>query len=381
MLWQVRALLEDRPGAMAALAVRCGQSNVNILGLQIFPAADGRVLDELVLHTPGGWGPVEVTGLCAESGVAGAAVMPCSPHALEDQPVRYLRAAQMVLEDPDELEEQLCRLLDAEPFGSPGSHRLVLDDPFGPPVGVVRDLAFTDTEVARAAELRRLAASVLGADPDPSMLAKPAVGESTEATMRPGSAGDASALVAMHARCSAETLYSRFHAPVPRISPRLARTLLEPADGCSLVLTVGRQVIAVGTLAVGPEGAELGLLVEDRWQRQGHGTRLLHALALEAAARGLDTVMCMVQPENDAVLKTVRRSGLRALVSFADGLTMYRIPVSRLAGSRDAARRGRGRPPVGDVTAPLVALLHERAELREVYPPADFIDQAVRGGA
>jgi hypothetical protein len=30
------------------------------------------------------------------------------------------------------------------------------------------------------------------------------------------------------------------------------------------------------------------------------------------------------------------------------------------------------------MTEPLVALLHERKELREVYAPADIIDQSVR---
>ena len=71
MLWQVRASLEDRPGTLAALAVSCGEQLVNILGLQIFPAADGRVVDELVLHTPGGWGPREVEQLCAGAGGLG----------------------------------------------------------------------------------------------------------------------------------------------------------------------------------------------------------------------------------------------------------------------------------------------------------------------
>ena len=42
MFWQVRAVLEDRPGAMAALAGLCGEHDINILGLQIFPAAGDR---------------------------------------------------------------------------------------------------------------------------------------------------------------------------------------------------------------------------------------------------------------------------------------------------------------------------------------------------
>ncbi|MGH3371789.1 MAG: ACT domain-containing protein, partial [Nocardioidaceae bacterium] len=122
MLWQVRALLHDRPGAMAALAAACGERSVNILGLQIFPAADGRVVDELVLHTPGGWTAWDVEDLCVLAGVADPVVAECSAHALEDQPVRYLRAAQAVTDRPELLEVQLCRLLDAYPADGAAEH-------------------------------------------------------------------------------------------------------------------------------------------------------------------------------------------------------------------------------------------------------------------
>ncbi|HSE55367.1 MAG TPA: GNAT family N-acetyltransferase [Nocardioidaceae bacterium] len=366
MLWQVRASLEDRPGTLAALAVSCGEQLVNILGLQIFPAADGRVVDELVLHTPGGWGPREVEQLCAGAGAVDATVAECSPRALEDQPVRYLRAAQVVVEQPELLEEQLCRLLDAVPADGTGTASLDLDEGPGPGVTLSRSQPFTDTEAARATELRRLAAHVLGAGP---VVAMPAPGpDSAETvTVRPGTAADARALAEMHARCSAETVHRRFHAPVPHLSPRLARALLEPAGGVSLVVTVGRHIVAAGMLGPDPEtpgAAEVGVMVEDRWQRHGHGTRLLRALAIEAAHLGHDALTCMVRPDNDAVLPSIRRAGLRARVSFADGLTEYRIPLARLRG-----------------TAPLVALLHDRRELREVYPPADLLDQAIRDGA
>ncbi|MDR7313766.1 UTP:GlnB (protein PII) uridylyltransferase, partial [Nocardioides luteus] len=48
MLWRVRATLPDRPGALAALAQRCGEAGVNILGMQIFPGLE-QVTDEFVL--------------------------------------------------------------------------------------------------------------------------------------------------------------------------------------------------------------------------------------------------------------------------------------------------------------------------------------------
>ena len=387
-MWKVRAVLDDRPGAMAALAVSCGERSVNILGLEIFPAADGRVVDELVLHTTGGWTAADVATLCTAAGVSGPSVTACSPQVLEDQPVRYLRAAGAVADRPDLLEDQLCRLLAASPVESSAtSHTMVLDDEHALPVRLFRSVPFTDTEVARATELRRLVAGPMPEQAAEAIEVSEAVEVAEDATVatepgalvvRRGSVRDVDALIAMHDRCSADTVLRRFHAPVPRVSPRLARTLLEPADGLSVVVASGNQVVAAGMLAVGPAGTELGLIVEDRWQRQGLGARLLRRLAEEAADRGESHLVCLVQPDNKAVLSTVRRAGLPAHVSSADGMTRYEIPVARLAGSA----RGRGRRPVmGHITAPLVSLLHERAELREVYSPADFIDRAVRDGA
>lgn len=391
MLWQVRALLEDRPGAMAALAVSCGDRAVNILGLQIFPAADGRVVDELVLHTPGGWTADDVEEMVTRAGGGAPTVFPCSPHALEDQPVRYVRAAQVVTERPDLLEEQLCRLLDASPADDPHELGVLwIDDPYGPEVALVRPVPFSDTELARASELRRVAAVALGLDRDPVLapVGAPETGPAevtAEPLLRPGSAADAREVIAMHARCSAESVYRRYHAPVPHVSSRLARAVLEPQGGTSMVVTVGSEVVALGMFApaAGTNGrrAELGLLVEDRWHRRGLGGRLLRALALEAADRGFETLTCSVQPDNQAVLPLLRRSGLRVRAGHADGVTEYAIPVAKLS-SRTPLRSRRGnRPAMGEVTAPLADLLHQRRELREVYPPADFIDQAVRGGA
>ena len=49
MLWQVRAVVKDRPGAVAALAASFGAAGVNILALEILPTGGGCVVDELVL--------------------------------------------------------------------------------------------------------------------------------------------------------------------------------------------------------------------------------------------------------------------------------------------------------------------------------------------
>ena len=342
MLWQVRVLLEDRPGAMAALAGSCGDRAVSILGLQIFPAADGRVIDELVLSTPGGWTAGDVEEMVTQAGGGAPSVFRCSPHALEDQPVRYVRAAQVVSERPELLEGQLCRLLDARPAGDadePGALRM--DDPYGPEVALARTVPFSDTELARASELRRVAAVALGLGRDsaPAVHREPEAGPATvtsEPLLRPGTASDAREVVAMHGRCSAESVYRRYHAPLPNVNVRLARAVLEPEGGTSMVVTVGSEVVALGMFApgTGSDGpsAEIGLLVEDRWHRRGLGSQLLRSLVREAAEHGFETLTCSVQPDNRAVLPLLRRLGLRVRASHVDGVTEYAIPVRSAAG-------------------------------------------------
>jgi GNAT superfamily N-acetyltransferase len=207
-----------------------------------------------------------------------------------------------------------------------------------------------------------------------------------EPVLRPGRADDVEALLAMHQRCSAETVGRRYHAPVEHLTPRTARDLLEPPGGRSVLLVVGESVVAAGTFVPDPTAdepgrVELGLMVEDAWQRQGYGTRLLRALADQAARRGVETLTCLVQPDDPAVLRTIRRAGLRARASHADGVTQYRIPLTAPGSEQAVGRRRSNRPVMAEVTSRLVPLLHQRCELREVYPPADLLDQAVRGGA
>jgi ribosomal protein S18 acetylase RimI-like enzyme len=294
-----------------------------------------------------------------------------SPPSRGRLPVSIL-SLSILRDRPDLLADQLCQLVDAWVANdSPKSHTMVLGDGHSPQVRLCREVPFTDTEVARAGELRRLALRRVPTD-------LPVPTDPDTVVTRRAEARAVDALIAMHGRCSAETLLRRYRVPTPRVSPRLARSLLEPADGLSLVMTSGQQVVAVGMLAWGSAGPELGLMVEDRWQRHGLGTRLLRRLAVEAASRGVTSLVCHAQPDNHAVLATVRRAGLRAHVSMADGAARYEILVTILNDS--PGTRGRRRN-MGQITTPLASLLHERAELRDVYPPADFIDRAVRDGA
>jgi GNAT superfamily N-acetyltransferase len=379
VLWQVRAVVKDRPGAVAALAASFGAAGVNILALDVLPTGGGCVVDELVLDSPDGWTAADVQRLCAAAGVVSVVVRRASSRVLEDQPVRWLRAARLLLTEPDRLEEQLCSLLDAVTVAASQQAGLALVEGDGPVVRLARDVDFTDTEVGRATELRRVAAGAAGGDvgrpdeeqaahprperprlpaqaPQPPPMTPPMTrpgpsrhqrARRPEVVVRGGSAADAQALVAMHERCSAEVLRRRYLAPVTGLTLRRAEALLEPAEGRSVVVLEGDELVGAGLVTPLGDRRELALHVEDDRQRRGYGARLLRALAVEAAVLDWEEVTCVAQPGDSAVLSTVRRAGLLALVSYVDGTCHYTLPLARLrdAVRADASRAAAGGPP------------------------------------
>ncbi len=140
-------------------------------------------------------------------------------------------------------------------------------------------------------------------------------------TLRYGEPADHARITDLHDRCSERTLYRRFHAPLPRTPAGLIRQTLEPENGWSMVAQLDDDL--VGLACVGPVSTrdlEVGILVEDAHQGRGIGTLLLQEVAVDAATRGYRTLLCVTQPDNDAVRGSVARSGLTWRTSVYDGL-------------------------------------------------------------
>jgi ribosomal protein S18 acetylase RimI-like enzyme len=132
----------------------------------------------------------------------------------------------------------------------------------------------------------------------------------------------------LYDRCSPQTLERRFHAPFARIPDRVVRQLVEPRDGWSLVAVQGEEVIGHGCAGkVAPGTVEVGLIVDDAFQGTGVGTRLMRDLAGSAAARGFRSMLCVVEPDNEAVLRTVQRAGLDGVPDLVDGLVEIRVEL------------------------------------------------------
>ena len=139
---------------------------------------------------------------------------------------------------------------------------------------------------------------------------------------------DVEAVVALHARCSPETLHRRFHVPVTEVHDRLARRLIAPPRGWSVVAEQCGQVVGLG--CAGPLSRtelEVGLLVEDARQGSGVGSRMLRELAREGRLRGYRAIICLAESGNESVLPTVRRAGLDGVATLVDGLLEIVVPL------------------------------------------------------
>jgi len=167
--------------------------------------------------------------------------------------------------------------------------------------------------------------------------------------------GDRAALEAMFQRCSPQTVYRRFHGHL-RAFP--AAFLHEAVAGVpkhyALVACCGPRVVAMASLVgvascclADPEAdrgtecgadrgasarhgactAELGILVEDQFQRRGVGRLLLAGLAAHADEVGLATIQAQVLMEQDWMLKLLGEFG-RCKSTFQRGVREVTLHLS-----------------------------------------------------
>ncbi|MQW76008.1 GNAT family N-acetyltransferase [Nocardioides sp. dk4132] len=303
MLWRVRTRLPDRPGALAALARACGDAEVNILSLQIFPDL-GSVTDELVLRTPQGWGPARVAGLLEGAGGTMLSCAACGEAALVDQPTRYVQAARTVLAEPASFPEVVARLFDAEPDtgadadSADARHQDLLEVSVGGvQVQLRRTAPFTATEHARAASMADLVSDVL------------------QHTHAPG---------------------DRTGLPARRLGGGRGPRYVVQADAVSAV----RDGLVVGLATLGPaspgqpDARPVSLRVDPAWQRCGIGTRLLVESARLARAQGAAAIVFSTRSDNRAVLPMVLAAGLRGRIRMTADVLTVRVPVRDLTPLR-----------------------------------------------
>ncbi|MET8109330.1 GNAT family protein [Streptomyces mirabilis] len=132
---------------------------------------------------------------------------------------------------------------------------------------------------------------------------------------------------AMHARCSLESRFARYHAARQAVTAREWGHLCARSNGTTLVtvpLHEPTRIIAVTHLlrTSVPHVRELGLLVEDSWHGQGLGTTLAHYTVDLARTHTLDCheITAMTGSDNHRMLSILW--GLHARVTGRNGPTV-----------------------------------------------------------
>jgi GNAT superfamily N-acetyltransferase len=151
-------------------------------------------------------------------------------------------------------------------------------------------------------------------------------------SVRRAAAADRPALERMLARCTGQTRYRRFHGPVTAFPERyltealsgsplhfaLVACLDEDAERGGTVVdgtvvdgtVVDGTIVALASCRAVDEGvAELGILVEDDWQRRGVGGDLLGEIVAYAARTGLRALQAQVLAEQPWIVGLLRRHG------------------------------------------------------------------------
>ncbi|WP_191134271.1 GNAT family N-acetyltransferase [Streptomyces sp. col6] len=328
VLWRMRTTVRDAPGSLAALCTVLARHGIDILTLQTHPLAQGTV-DEFLLRVPASLPAPQLARAVSAAGGSSTWTERADAHDLVDAPTRVLGLATRTALDAAELPLALRQLLgrctihslpavsvSGRATGETAPVEGVLEetvmrlrDPSGGVITVERPyLPFTPTEFARARALVELDARLGPRVPrGEQVLTLP---EGNEITVRRADRADHGAAVAMHGRCSEQTLRLRYHGPV-RDADRYLDHLLSPRFGRTLaVQTASGRLVALGHLLWDGDETEVALLVEDEWQRRGIGSELLARLVAMAGEAGCESVYAVTQASNTGMVAAMRALSL-----------------------------------------------------------------------
>ncbi|MCE7001268.1 GNAT family N-acetyltransferase [Kibdelosporangium philippinense] len=341
--WRLRVELDDAPGVLARITTRLAARDCNVLALSILPVPSG-VVDELVIKAAPDVPPAELVREIRAEGGKCLGITAADVRDLVDPPTAALRAATLALEDPCAAPEALRVLLAADSvafeMGTPGEvldggHRAIISLGDDLTVAARRGWApFTDVELARAAVF----AAMLTTPPDPPSAVITSDGAGV--VLRSGSIDDLDAVSSLHARCSARTLFARYHSGVRVLPRRLVHRLLTPPRGRTLLAVCGHEVIGIGQLirTTRLEEAEVSLLIEDSWQRKGIGTALLRRLAGTARAEGHRELVAWCLPGESGFERAALRAGIPVSTRQEQGMLRLGLTVDGSASEEIRTR-------------------------------------------
>lgn len=153
--------------------------------------------------------------------------------------------------------------------------------------------------------------------------------------MRPGLAtlepSDAPLAGEMFRRLSPKSIYSRFFSPITRPDMLQASIgQIDHSDREAVGAVVQGDLVGIAQYVRrgAHNRAQMAIVIEDAWQRQGLATRLVAALAHRALDEGIECFEVDIQGDNYAALKLFRRIAPGSHLTFSSGVGEGLIPLS-----------------------------------------------------
>ena len=155
-------------------------------------------------------------------------------------------------------------------------------------------------------------------------------------------AADCDAMLSFLTGLSLRTRFLRFFAPASPPSPAVLRGMCGGGRTTdALVATHDGAIVGHGMAAdsLSPEGclvSDIGVVVADRWQSQGIGSRVLDRVVARAAARGVSVLVMDVLPENKQMLAMISRRWADAGYRFGADSVTVRVYLPGVPGAKGA---------------------------------------------
>jgi RimJ/RimL family protein N-acetyltransferase len=171
-------------------------------------------------------------------------------------------------------------------------------------------------------------------------------------TVRPIEPEDAARLRRLFFRLSPRTIYLRFFGPVREPSPSHLRHLANVDHDLrqALVAVADDEIVGVARYdrdPATPARAEVAIVVEDAWQRQGLAKELLAGLADDAQRHGVTAITATVLGENERTMNIARHLNPAIRARLDQGEWLLEIPLApRMTPTKESSCRGRSISPV-----------------------------------
>ncbi|MGB7448957.1 MAG: GNAT family N-acetyltransferase [Ornithinimicrobium sp.] len=161
------------------------------------------------------------------------------------------------------------------------------------------------------------------------------------ARVRPITPEDSERLHRFHAGQSAESIYLRFFAPLPRLSAKDVHrfTHVDHRDRVALVVVIAGEIAGIGRfdrIADGQEPtAEVAFNVADAHRGKGIGSVLLEHLADIGSELGIRRFLADVLPQNRRMLSVFQDAGFEVSREYDDGVLAVSFDIEPTDRSRE----------------------------------------------